>query len=118
VPLPVELKLRAGWTKWIFRQAIEPLLPREITWRKDKQNFVVPQNDWLRADLRTDMAKLIRSEWVTERLGLISRERFRVRYESYLRQPAMGGRLGIKDIFAPLSLELWARRFEKHLCAN
>lgn len=118
VPLGVDMKLRAGWTKWIFRRAIEPLLPPAITWRKDKQNFIVPQNDWLRADLRADMAKLLRTEWVTERLGLISREKFRVRYESYLRQPAMGGRLGIKDIFAPLSLELWARRFEGYLCSG
>lgn len=117
VPLPVEFKLRAGWTKWIFRRAMEPLLPHAIAWRKDKQNFIVPQNEWLRSELRGDLAKLLRSEWVSERLGLIDRRKFRIRYEAYLRQPAMGGRLGIKDIFAPISLELWARCFERYLSA-
>ena len=115
VSLPVELKLRAGWTKWIFRKAMEPLLPHTIAWRKDKQNFIVPQNNWLRTELRDDISKLLRSDWVSERLGLIDREKFRVRYEAYLRQPAVGGRLGIKDIFAPIALELWARRFECYL---
>jgi asparagine synthase (glutamine-hydrolysing) len=117
VPLPVEFKLRAGWTKWIFRRAMEPLLPPAIAWRKDKQNFIVPQNEWLRSELRGDLDKLLQSEWVSERLGLIDRRKFRIRYEAYQRQPAMGGRLGIKDIFAPISLELWARRFERYLSA-
>ena len=44
VSLPVELKLRDGWTKWIFRRAMESLLPQTIAWRKDKQHFIVPQN--------------------------------------------------------------------------
>jgi asparagine synthase (glutamine-hydrolysing) len=115
VPLPVKFKLRAGWTKWIFRKAMEPLLPPSIAWRRDKQNFIVPQNDWLRTELRDHMTTLLQSEWITERLGLINRAKFSVRYKAYLRQPAMGGRIGIKDVFAPVSLELWARRFEKYL---
>jgi len=115
VPLPIEFKLRGGWTKWIFRKAMEPLLPQAIAWRKDKQNFIVPQNDWLRTELRVSVAKLLAREWVSERLGLIDREKFRMRYEAYLRQPATGGRLGIKDIFAPLALELWACRFASYL---
>jgi asparagine synthase (glutamine-hydrolysing) len=115
VPLPVKFKLRAGWTKWIFRKAMEPLLPSSIAWRRDKQNFIVPQNDWLHTELRGDMAKLLQSEWITERLGLINRAKFSVRYEAYLRQPAMGGRIGIKDVFAPIALEAWARRFERYL---
>jgi asparagine synthase (glutamine-hydrolysing) len=118
VPLPVELKLRSGWTKWIFRKAMEPLLPHAIAWRKDKQNFIVPQNEWFRSELRGDLAKLLQSEWITERLGLIDREKFRIRYEAYLRQPAAGGRIGIKDVFAPLAVELWARRFEKYLLTS
>jgi asparagine synthase (glutamine-hydrolysing) len=114
-PLPAHLKLRDGWTKWIFRKAIEPLLPHAIAWRKDKQNFIVPQNEWFRSVLRSDLAKLLRTEWVSERLGLIDRGKFRFRYEAYLRQRTTGGRLGIKDIFAPVALELWARRFESYL---
>jgi asparagine synthase (glutamine-hydrolysing) len=115
VSLPVEFKLRAGWTKWIFRRAMESLLPQAIAWRKDKQHFIVPQNEWLQGELRGEVTKLLESEWVSERLGLIDRQKFRVRYNAYLQQPARRGRLGIKDIFAPLALELWARRFEPYL---
>jgi asparagine synthase (glutamine-hydrolysing) len=115
VPLPTQFKLRAGWTKWIFRKAMQPLLPHAIAWRKDKQNFIVPQNEWFRNELRNNMAKLLQGDWVSERLGLIDRGKFQRRYKRYLQQPANGGRLGIKDIFAPLSLEIWARRFESYL---
>jgi asparagine synthase (glutamine-hydrolysing) len=115
ISLPVDFKLRAGWTKWIFRRAMEPLLPKEIAWRKDKQHFIVPQNQWFRRELREQMAKLLESEWMTERFGLIDRPKLRARYHAYLRQPARGGRLGVEDIFAPVALELWARRFEDYL---
>jgi len=115
VPLSVELKLRDGWTKWIFRWAMEPFLPREITWRKDKQHFLVPQHEWFRSELREEVSRLLKSEWVSERLGLIDRQKFSTRYHLYLRQSARGGRLAVKDIFAPVALELWARRFERYL---
>jgi len=115
VPLPVEFKMRAGWTKWIFRQAMEPFLPKEIAWRKDKQHFIVPQNDWFRSELQVDIFKLLETEWLTEELGLIVRQKFRARYNEYLRQPNINGRLNFKDIFAPIALELWARCFEKYL---
>ena len=115
VPLPVRYKLRDGWTKWIFRRAMDTLLPREIAWRKDKQHFIVPQNEWFRCELREEVLRLLKTEWVTERIGLIDRRNFRRRYDAYLQQPIQYGRLGFKDIFSPIALELWARRFEKYL---
>jgi asparagine synthase (glutamine-hydrolysing) len=116
VPLATEYKLRDGWTKWVFRQAMEPLLPREIAWRKDKQHFIVPQNEWFRCELRQEVVQLLESEWVTAYLGLIDPQKMRARYAAYLRQRTQDGRLGFKDIFAPIALELWARRFEPYLC--
>jgi len=115
VPLPVELKLRDGWTKWVFRRAMESMLPKEIAWRKDKQPFIVPQSQWMKRELRDQIDSLIASEWITEQLGLIDRQKFSNVYGAYLRQPYSGGRLGIKDVFPPVALELWARRFEAHL---
>ena len=115
VSLPVEYKLRDGWTKWIFRRAMEGVLPEEIAWRKDKQHFIVPQNEWLRCELRQEVLKLLESEWLTEHLGVIDRRKVRTRYDAYLRQTSGTGRLSFKDIFFPLALELWARRFENYL---
>ncbi len=115
-PVPVESKLRDGWTKWIFRKAMEPLLPASIVWRKDKQYFKVPQEKWLRSELRGQISSLLDSEWVSESLGLIDKAKFRSRYEAYLR--TRNSRFGIKDIFSPIALELWARRFGKYLCSS
>jgi len=94
---------------------METLLPKEIPWRKDKQHFIVPQNEGFRSELREEVLKLLKGEWLTEHLGLIDPDKFRTRYESYLRQSASNGRLGFKDIFSPIALELWARRFEEYL---
>jgi asparagine synthase (glutamine-hydrolysing) len=115
VPLPLEFKLNSGWTKWIFRRAMESLLPKQIAWRKDKQHFIVPQTSWLQRELREKITKLLESDWVTEDLRLLDRRKFRTKYQAYLQQPIGRGRIGVKDIFAPIALELWARRFERYL---
>ena len=115
VSLPIEYKLKDGWTKWIFRRAMAPLVPKEIAWRKDKQHFIVPQNQWLRSELRDQVSKLLEDDWLTEHLGLINRRKVRDRYDAYLKQSKEDGRLNFKDIFSPIALELWARRFENYV---
>ena len=115
VSLPIEYKLRDGWTKWIFRRAMSTLLPKEITWREDKQHFIVPQNQWFRSELRDQVTRLLEDDWLTERLGLIDRQKLRDRYRTYLKQDKEDGRLNFKDILSPIALELWARRFENYV---
>jgi asparagine synthase (glutamine-hydrolysing) len=115
VSLPIEYKLRDGWTKWIFRRAMETLLPKEITWRKDKQHFIVPQNHWFRSELRGHVAKLLEEEWLSENLGFIDRRKLRDLYRAYLKQRTEDGQLNFKDIFCPIAFELWARRYENYL---
>ena len=95
---------------------METMLPKEIAWRKDKQHFIVPQNGWFRSELREEVLSLLKEEWITAHLGLIDREKLSARYNAYLRQTTENGRLNFKDIFVPIALELWARRFEKYLC--
>ncbi len=46
--LPAALKVHAGWTKWILRQAMADVLPESITWRVDKQAQATPANRWAR----------------------------------------------------------------------
>ncbi|MEY3591984.1 MAG: asparagine synthase [Bacteroidota bacterium] len=36
-----------GWSKYALRTAVQDILPLEITWRKDKKGFSVPQAQWL-----------------------------------------------------------------------
>jgi asparagine synthase (glutamine-hydrolysing) len=50
--LPGAAKIAGGWTKAVLRHALEPRLPAEVVWRRDKVQFSVPQVDWLRGPLR------------------------------------------------------------------
>ena len=40
--IPISQKMRKGVSRWIFRQSMEGLLPKEIQWRKDKQYSPLP----------------------------------------------------------------------------
>jgi asparagine synthase (glutamine-hydrolysing) len=41
-----EYKLHNGWTKYILRRATESILPKEISYRRDKIGFATPQKEW------------------------------------------------------------------------
>ncbi|MBN3583043.1 asparagine synthase (glutamine-hydrolyzing) [Algoriphagus aestuarii] len=45
--LPAEFKIHNGWTKYLMREAFQDILPKEITWRKDKIGFEPPQKSWM-----------------------------------------------------------------------
>ena len=49
--IPSSLKLRGRTGKYIFKKALEPVLPQEILYRS-KQGFAVPLAQWFRAELR------------------------------------------------------------------
>ncbi len=48
--LPSHLLIKNGWSKYILRKSMEPYLPQEITWRKDKLGFQAPQLNWLKSN--------------------------------------------------------------------
>ena len=45
--LPVNLKIRAGFTKYILRKSMVNNLPEEILWRKNKFGFNAPVESWM-----------------------------------------------------------------------
>ena len=115
LPLAPQWKMRRGWSKWVFRKAMEQDLPPEIAWRRDKQGFSNPQSEWLKIELRPQLEALLREEMVTAAHGLVDQAALRRRYDVYCRSPAGRGPLSFKDIFNPIALELWARRFGEFL---
>ncbi|HEX5037035.1 MAG TPA: asparagine synthase (glutamine-hydrolyzing) [bacterium] len=117
LPLSPSLKLSRGWTKWIFRKAMEGSLPKEITWRKDKKGFTSPESEWLKRELNGRVRALFDGEMLASKFGFIDQAGLRKRYEAYCRQLPEKGSIGCKDIFNMISLELWLRRFENHLKA-
>ena len=50
--LPYSSKFGNGYTKKLIRDAIDPYLPKEITWRKTKIGFNTPIIDWMQGDLK------------------------------------------------------------------
>jgi asparagine synthase (glutamine-hydrolysing) len=102
--LPVELKLRRGWTKYVLRQAF-PDLPAAIRWRRDKQGFLIPEHQWLvhrfGPQIRGVFAKSI-----LEQMGLIDARAFLRHYESFARGD---WRIPSLDISRMFITELWAR---------
>ncbi|HEX7369049.1 MAG TPA: XrtA/PEP-CTERM system amidotransferase [Rhodanobacteraceae bacterium] len=58
--LPPDLKLKAGEGKFVFKQALEQDLPREVLYRT-KQGFSVPLAAWFRGPLRGHVEGALRS---------------------------------------------------------
>jgi asparagine synthase (glutamine-hydrolysing) len=56
--MPSSIKLKGKTGKYIFKKALEPVLPREILTRP-KQGFGVPLADWFRKDLKETTAAVL-----------------------------------------------------------
>ena len=52
--LPTNFKLRRGEGKYIFKKALEPVLPKDILYRP-KMGFAVPLGKWFRGPLKEEM---------------------------------------------------------------
>ena len=44
--VPPAYKIHAGWTKWLAREALADRLPPEVTWRRDKMGWAIPEPAW------------------------------------------------------------------------
>ncbi|MEO5376484.1 MAG: asparagine synthase (glutamine-hydrolyzing) [Magnetococcus sp. DMHC-6] len=115
IALPDQLKLHNGWTKYIFRQAMAPLLPKEIVWRKDKQGFTIPQEQWLKSSFRPRIEALFAEDCLMYQKKLVDREALQQKYQLFCQQKVGKGTISYKDILHPLNLEVWLRTFEASL---
>jgi asparagine synthase (glutamine-hydrolysing) len=62
-----QFKIKNGWTKYILRKAIEPFLPKEVVWRKEKLGFNAPENLWL-ASMKNEMESEIKGSKILNEL--------------------------------------------------
>ncbi len=103
--MPGNMKLRNGETKYIFKKAVEPLIGRNLAYRK-KQMFTVPIGEWFKTELYDMMADLLLSVRATRR-GL-----FNVEYLSKLIEDHVSGVSNYtREIRALMALEIWFRVF-------
>jgi asparagine synthase (glutamine-hydrolysing) len=47
--VPAAYKIHGGWTKWLARSAFDARLPAEVTWRRDKMGWAIPEPAWFDA---------------------------------------------------------------------
>ena len=102
--IPPELQLRNGTRKYVFKRALEGILPAEILDRP-KRGFAIPLGAWFRGELAPYVTDLL--------LGRRSRERgiFNTGYlEQLLRWHARGRPLDL-HLWTLISFELWCRIF-------
>lgn len=105
--LPLDQKIRNGWTKYILRKSFENLLPKKIVKRRNKIGFATPEAKWLK-----NLAPQIRRVFLSKKFG----ER------KYFNQPEIlkefdkfcKGKLGeeySRVFWRILNLEIWFRVF-------
>lgn len=103
--LPDGLKQHGREGKWIFKRAMEPMLPHDVIYRP-KTGFGAPLRRWLRHELRPLVNELLSPE-VVHRRGI-----FDAAAVSSLVSADRDGRIDAAyPIFAMLCMELWCRLF-------
>ncbi|MFQ5702176.1 MAG: asparagine synthase (glutamine-hydrolyzing) [Acidobacteriota bacterium] len=99
--LPTSWKLRGMTTKFIFKEAMRPWLPRSVLHRR-KKGFGIPVADWLRGPLKELMLDLLAPERL-RREGILDPEAVRPLIEDHL----AGRSDNRKQLWTLLMLQLW-----------
>jgi asparagine synthase (glutamine-hydrolysing) len=103
--LPLSMIVRNGWTKWVFRRAMNGRLPAEVQWRKDKMGFVTPEGVWLREG-KQHIADVLSGELLAR--DFLDPAVVRRRLDEYVASTSENARY--TDVFRWYILELWMRR--------
>ncbi len=103
--LPPRLKLRGFTTKWILREAVRPLLPRDILSRP-KMGFPVPFALWMRGPW-SNVARDVLLDRRTRERGIVDAAAVAQLIDAH----ASGATNGADPLWALINLELWYRTF-------
>jgi asparagine synthase (glutamine-hydrolysing) len=103
--LPDQMKYRHGQGKWIFRKAMEPLLPRNVIYRP-KTGFGAPLRRWLHHELAEQVNEYLSDE------SIRARDIFNVAGVRRLMAMDKAGEVdGTYTIFSLMCIEIWCRLF-------
>jgi asparagine synthase (glutamine-hydrolysing) len=103
--LPLDFKQRGREGKWIFKRAMERLLPRDVIYRP-KTGFGVPLRAWLQTRLRPLVDDALSTESIRRR-GI-----FNATAVEALRRADQERRVDATyPIFALVCMELWCRQY-------
>ncbi len=100
--LPSNYKLREGATKYLFKRAIQGLVPPEILARK-KQGFGIPVDQWFRGGLRDYLRERLLSRDAL-RHGLFNRAYVEGLWNGYVRSSRADA---LDRLWGLLVFEVW-----------
>jgi asparagine synthase (glutamine-hydrolysing) len=104
--LPLNQKLRRGWTKFVMREALRGVLPESVRLRRDKIGFVTPEEVWFRGELAREIEDTFAgATYLWEWADL---PRLRDAFAAHRRRP---GVLSHSVFFRYFIVERWARQF-------
>jgi len=100
--LPPVIKYKGGQAKYILKQAVKNIIPKEILDRKDKMGFPVPLSQWYKGPLKNFVKDILLDD-KTRKRGIFKTANI----EKYLATERRYGR----KIWGLLCLEVWFRTF-------
>jgi asparagine synthase (glutamine-hydrolysing) len=100
-----DYKIKNGWTKYILRKVMNDL-PKAISYRRDKKGFSVPEENFLRNELKNDILS-IKQYSLLDEIGVINKNQFINYYNDFLR--GKGQYTEFTDISRVYIAEKWAR---------
>lgn len=103
--LPVGFKIKNGERKYIFKKALEKLLPKEIIYRK-KKGFTPPVDEWFRGEMK-DYAHQVLLDSKTLNRNYFKKEGITKLLNEHCQAKINYG----EAIWALVFLELWHRTF-------
>lgn len=108
-----DLKIKNGFSKYLLRKTFEPLLPKEVIWRRDKKGFTIPQEQWMRQELAPKIESLFTGDMISYDLSLLKKNETLSDFENF--RNGQTTVLGFKDIFARISMETWMKVYEPYI---
>jgi asparagine synthase (glutamine-hydrolysing) len=106
--LPIDFKIRDGWTKRVFREAMRDIVPRKIVQRRSKVGFETPQEKWFLGDLGKEIEGLLSSDMYASKF--VNREAVLALFRAALRKKKISS-WDANLIWRCVNLELWLREF-------
>ena len=103
--IPANLKLKGAETKYIFKKALEGIVPNEILYR-EKQGFGVPINEWINSQLKERIHGTLLEKRTLER-GFFEPKYIKTLLDEHQRNR----RDHSNALWILWMLELWHRRF-------
>lgn len=97
--IPAVYKIHNGWTKYFARLAFDKKLPDEISWRKDKMGWSLPNKQWFSGPLYEWLVKTINnSEFVQKNILSVNLQ------ENF-------DNIGVENSIKLLNLAVWHKEF-------